>query len=534
MAFAVHHGQMSPGWGRNVTFALSPKSARSGRSEESPESARSPKTRSECWEALLVQMRAAEATQCFVFSHRRLDCVASSALINYLQEECEARFADLSFLKKWQKVDVSAAEALQQGLRKLRSLSLDGNVVDFEQWCLALQAHPGLQHLSLQKTQMDDAAAMRLAEVLRSQSLLFSLDLSCNEITDVGAAALLEALEDNNVLLELCLEGTETSEDMRDSVNMLLERNRCKYKGRRPVAEVLRSLRRAQAEAVTNQLQMAQGVEEIESQVPSAATSRRTSPRPSRPGTAKSRGGMTPAAGDLSRGEGIFCAPELEEEEQEQEEPTAEQEMADAVWFDADDGQRLLAELNLRCEAGWRYSAADQEEMVAFRDMIKELQELRRREKLRHEAALKRLAEAQQRFNMQTSPFETRMFELQQQIEAVSAEVVASYEQKRTKEVELETAQKELEVEQEELLQSQLGFQRVNNSLRLRHQEIGERLQALRREENLRDGSIEALLADNERCRRCLHAVRFETETERFVPHATLERMKQDPMVNIK
>lgn len=29
--------------------------------------------------------------------------VASSALINYLQEECEARFADLSFLKKWQK-----------------------------------------------------------------------------------------------------------------------------------------------------------------------------------------------------------------------------------------------------------------------------------------------------------------------------------------------------------------------------------------------------------------------------------------------
>lgn len=32
------------------------------------------------------------------------------------------------------------------------------------------------------------------------------------------------------------------------------------------------------------------------------------------------------------------------------------------VWFDADDGRRLLAELNLRCEAGWRYSAADQEE----------------------------------------------------------------------------------------------------------------------------------------------------------------------------
>jgi len=34
------------------------------------------------------------------------------------------------------------------------------------------------------------------------------------------------------------------------------------------------------------------------------------------------------------------------------------------VWFDADDGRRLLAELNLRCEAGWRYSAADQEERL--------------------------------------------------------------------------------------------------------------------------------------------------------------------------
>jgi len=35
-----------------------------------------------------------------------------------------------------------------------------------------------------------------------------------------------------------------------------------------------------------------------------------------------------------------------------------------------------------------------------FKHPTEELQELRRREKLRHEAALKRLAEAQQRFNM--------------------------------------------------------------------------------------------------------------------------------------
>ena len=39
----------------------------------------------------------------------------------------------------------------------------------------------------------------------------------------------------------------------------------------------------------------------------------------------------------------------------------------------------------------------------------------------------------------------------------------------------------------------------------------------MQREKNHMEGCIEALLADNERCRRCLHAVRFETETERFV-----------------
>ena len=38
--------------------------------------------------------------------------------------------------------------------------------------------------------------------VLRTQSLLFSLDLSSNEISDLGASALLKALEENFVLLE--------------------------------------------------------------------------------------------------------------------------------------------------------------------------------------------------------------------------------------------------------------------------------------------------------------------------------------------
>ena len=58
---------------------------------------------------------------------------------------------------KWTLIDTpgmptcsSAWEVLNRtlpGLRKLRSLSLDGNVVDFEQWCLALQARNFVEEL---------------------------------------------------------------------------------------------------------------------------------------------------------------------------------------------------------------------------------------------------------------------------------------------------------------------------------------------------------------------------------------------------
>eukprot|EP00913_Durusdinium_trenchii_P027907 g26167.t1 len=529
MACDVRWGDLSPSWGRgghggHVTFAVSTKSEKSVKSEED----QSPKTRSECWEAFQVQVRLAQATQCFVFSHRRLDGALD---VNFAESQLKgSRFLDLSFLKRWQKVDSSAAEALEQGLRSVRSVSLDGNAINVERWCRALQAHPGLQHMSLQETQLDDEAAAQLAEVLRSQSLLFSLDLSCNEITDCGAALLVDALEDNEVildawrakwrLLELKIEGTETSEEMRYALQRRLEWNRSKYRGARPIEELLRGLRKAQAEAVTSQVQMSHNLADIESQAPrgetaapSGATSRVTSPRP---GTEREpRTPVTPAAGNLSRGEGIFCAPEMEETKRRA-------------------ARRVLREPQ----------------------MIKALQALRVRERRRHEEADRRLAAAAQRFNALASPWETRIFEIKQQtlgippfrIEDLGAEVKVCYEQKMTKQAELESVQKELDVEQdafcalvrsapprqEELAETKLGFQRVNSALKLRHQEIAEKVQAMRREQNLVEGAIEALLADNERCRRCLHAIRFETETERFVPHATLERLQQDPVVNSK
>ena len=72
----------------------------------------------------------------------------------------------------------------------------------------------------------------------------------------------------------------------------LLKVGRPRLPASKCVADLLRGLRRAQAEAVTNQVQMAMDVAEIQSQVGSCATT--------------PRGGMTPAAGGLGRDEGIF------------------------------------------------------------------------------------------------------------------------------------------------------------------------------------------------------------------------------------
>lgn len=538
MVLAIRLDETSPTWGRSVGFRGfdSPRSFAGDLADvvsDTPEvfSPSSGWVRSECWEALQQQVRSAQATQSFVFSHRRLDGAGAAALGRYLQEDCAARFVDISFLKRWPKVTEAAAAALSQGLRRLRSLSVDGNDLAqnseiFERWCSAVEAHPGLQHLSLQKTGLGDHEAKRLAEVLRNHSLLFSLDLGCNPITDQGASAILSAMDDNHILLEMALEGTAISETMRQQLAAAVERNQQRYHGARPVAEVLRGLRRAAAEAATSQAQLDTVLDEVESRAPTSPTSATSSPR-------KRRGASAPttpaAASDLPRGAEFFAPPELLEEEEEREELSPAEEMADAVWFDAPDGRQLLVELSTRCEAQWRYSAADQEEMGHFREMIKELQEVRQVERAQHQAALHRLAEATRAFNEKTSPMETAKFELQSQIEVISGEVSEAYSQKFPLQDTLEREKRELEQMEEGLVQEKLGAQRLQSALRMRHHELAEKLQELRATLESHEAAVEGLEADNERCRRYLHAIRFETETERFVPKAIQSRLSVEP-----
>mmetsp|Transcript_16795 Transcript_16795/g.29473 ORF Transcript_16795/g.29473 Transcript_16795/m.29473 type:complete len:519 (-) Transcript_16795:75-1631(-) len=477
-------------------------------------------TRSECWEALQVQTRAAEATKSFVFAHRRLDGVAALALTQYLRDDCKARFVDLSFLGAFDKASLAAAGALEKGLRSLRSLTLDNNDLGsspdvLDAWCHALEEHPGIQHVSLRNTQIDDEGAERVAKAL-GQSLLFSLDLSCNNISDSGLVVLTQALASNNILLELLVEGTNTSEEARAALEEVLRQNRGRYRGPSSVQELLNGLRKARAEAITADAKLANSA--TETLIQGAESPRKV----------QAIQATSAAVSDLQRGASFYIPPEDVEAELTRQEPSAQQSAADAVWFDGADGTALLRELTLRCEAGWRHNAADQDRMLALRRLITELQGVREHERERHEEALQRIAAAQADYVRSVEPLEQRIAELREDLDAKRAASGADYVRSISLKVELRAAEDGLELAREELAQRGLAAQKFESGLKLRYHDAAEKAQQLEADIGAIEDEIERLAADNERCRRSLHALRFETETERFVPHAVLERLAQN------
>jgi len=63
------------------------------------------------------------------------------------------------------------------------------------------------------------------------------------------------------------------------------------------------------------------------------------------------------------------------------------------VFFDA--GEGICKELSLRCDAGWRYNAADREELLELRGRIEDLKVNRQQENARAEEILETIARAQ-------------------------------------------------------------------------------------------------------------------------------------------
>ncbi|CAE8596164.1 unnamed protein product, partial [Polarella glacialis] len=444
------------------------------------------------WEALQLQIRAAQVTRSFVFAHRRLDGLAALSLTQYLRDDCDARFADLSFLARWEEASLAAAGALHRGLRSLRSLTLDGNDLAnpemFESWCAALEEHPGLQHISLRETNLKDDAAFSLARVLKENCVLFSLDLSSNRISDSGVEALTESLSENLVLLELGVEGTDSGESARAELSKVLERNRGSYSGRGDVLELIRNSRRARAEAVTAEVQLSKSIAESPSKSVSSAASR----------SRLDAFALQAAASDLARGASFFLRPEDEEEEaRTRKMPSAAEIAADGVWFDAGDGRDLLKELTLRLEAGWRYTAADQEEMLMLRERAVGMKAVRVLERERAEEASKRIAAEQYEFRQSATPTEQRIQELREAL----ADHAEDMRPVRHKQLQLmldrRAAQDELLLEREEFGHAALNVQRLESALKMKHWETCEKAEQLQQGVAEAEAATEQLEKDN-------------------------------------
>jgi len=358
---------------------------------------------------------------------------------------------------------------------------------------------------------LDDTGVQVVAAVLKDSAVLFSVDLASNRFGDAGAQALAHALADNRVLIELNLEDTDVSDAGRYHLASITERNSARFRSQGGGVRALQHLRRARAEALTALPQLSVSVQQVSS------PSHQSSP-------------LAPALPPALRGPSELDRNALGYDfngpDDGHDDGCSWQEQADGVFFDAGN-EALLQELLQRCEAGWRYTAADREVLVDFRKRIADLKACRRNEFERAEEIIARVVEAQKAFQLKAVPVEEAIIskkeELATEIEATKNILQESIRLKLAR----QAAQDELKLAEEETGLVALKSEKLRSSLQLRHREVDEEVQAQQQEVGEAEQRIEELEADNERCRRLLHACRFETETERFVPHATLRALEE-------
>jgi len=491
--------------------------------------------RTDCRQALRRQIRAAEATGSFVFANRQIDGITALELTQYLRDDCRAKFVDLSSLGRWSNCAIAAAAAVQHGLRTVRVLTLDHNDIGsrpevMEAWCKAICSHPGLQRLSLKDAGLDEASVGQLAQALYGHAVLFSVDVGLNHIYDQGIMALADAVDENHVILEVGVEGTSSTQVARHRLSTVLERNRQRYPGKGGVTQMLRGLQRARAAAQSVAVSQAAPTLplQMECQDPSDVIDRLLGTQTDagakeQPITALQdpseivdsllgtnldifapahAAGCNGAGGSSPTETGI----------------TAQEDAARRVLFDADAGP--MEELNARCEAGWRYSAAEQEILNQMRAQILDLKAERRLEKLRAEEILEGIGESQKHQRQRLAPTEQVIYQLKEDLATKVEETKKVLQDRVGKTLALQKAKQEVEGSQRDLSRYREGAQHLDHILKLRHREVAEESEMLERQIRMVEQEAEGLEADNERCRRLLHAQRFETDRERFVPHS--------------
>lgn len=464
--------------------------------------------RGSVWELLQKEIKAAEVTGSFSFAHHRLDALAALSLTTYLRDECKARSVDLSHIGHWQEVAVSLASSLQHGLRATRTLRLDGNDLGspevLQAWCHALEEHPGLQHISLRRTGLDDQAAAQLAEVLRRQRVLFSMDLRSNQLTDRGVVSLTEALSHNHVLVDLDVTRNYGVQSLA-ALEEALDRNRARYGGRLPVrSEVALQRVRLGADACVLSLKADQEeVVEFKSlQDLAACKEPGTSPRSSPLAM------LETVRAIIRPGEDPLLPPDQSEAEA----------VAEQILFDAGDGLALLQEMSRRCDAGWGHDAHQREAMLMLRSKIFDLQVQRRCEQALAKEAESRLAQLQQQWQQKLAPVEERLVSLREAVVKEDHEIQAVLRLIIQRKVELKTLEDELHASRSEHQSFKTTLTQAEWQLRQMHRMAAEEQDSLEQQILKAVEEAEHLAKENERCRRKLHAMRFETESERFIP----------------
>jgi len=423
------------------------------------------------------QARVAELTHSFIFAHRDLGSLAESALAAYLRDECQAKFVDISSLGGWPEAALSVAAAVRHGMRAARSLTMSDNDIGtrpdvLDAWCLALEEHPGLQHLSLRGAQLGDAGVRRISSVLRNSSVLISVDLSFNRIGEEGAAALEEAAKGNGVLLEISVDDdTELGKSISTRLARALASNVERRSGLGGGVHALHELRRARARAVDALCG------------PRALQAR----------------AHVGGDGSDSAPQGVAGPPSLS-----------------PIIFDERDD--ISSDLLRRAEAHWRYSATEQETLRGLHQKIVELKQQSKLERELCEETFPRITELQREFRRKVEPIEAEIFrrkeELAVEVKATQELLAITIKQK----VALSNATEELADMQRDKELVALEAQRLDSGLKLRNREVAEEVQDLQRSLHAAKDAVDNTLSDNDVCRRRLHALRFETETERFAP----------------
>jgi len=486
--------------------------------------------RTDCRQALRRQIRAAEASGSFVFANRQLDGLTALELTQYLRDDCRAKFVDLSCLGRWSDCAIAAAAAVQHGLRTARVLTLDHNNIGsrpevMEAWCKAICSHPGLQRVSLKDTGLGEAAVAQLAKALYGHAVLFSVDVGLNHIYDQGIMELANAFDENYVILEVGVQGTSSTQVARHRLNTVLERNRRRFPGKGGVAQLLRGLQCARAAAQSVAVSQAAPTLSLQMccQDPSDVIDRLL-------GTQAEAGAqekLITALQDPSEVVDSLLETNLDDTAPAhaagESSPTetgisAHEDAARWVLFDADAGP--MEELTARCEAGWRYSAAEREILNQMRAQILDLKAERRLEKLRAEEILAGIGESQKHQRQRLAPMEQVIYHLKADLATEVEETKHVLQDRVEQTLALQKAKQSVEEAQRDLSRYRDGAQHLDHILKLRHREVAEESEMLERQIRLVEQEAEALEADNERCRRLLHAARFETDRERFVPHS--------------